>query len=313
MWTRFQLRRQITASVIATCQTDKGRHHLGALTIVSQDLFLTCRALSLYPLSPPLLATAIRPPPDEWVLVHAGAGGVGLCAIQLAKAMGARVIATAGTPEKLDVCKRLGGADFAINYRDKDWQAQVKKITEGHGIDVVYDPVGLVLPSLKVIAWNGRIVVVGFAAGTIEKVPMNLVLLKNCAITGVHVRVSFPSFPKKVKSPTDLSVLRSAPLCATPVGRLLAERTGQDPRNVGSAVAHVRDEADPTHRIRADLRRTGERAGRLERSGRSENVGEGDREGETGPVAPAEEGWEEGWCETVRIENAQLWRGLVAA
>ncbi|CAD6884020.1 unnamed protein product [Tilletia controversa] len=124
--------------------------------------------------------------PGEWLLVHAGAGGVGLAAVQLGKRMGAKVIATAGSEEKLDVCKRLGGADYAVNYRDKDWAKKVKEITGGKGADVVYDPVGLINASLKCIAWNGRIVVVGFAAGEIEKIPANLLLLKNCAVTGVH-------------------------------------------------------------------------------------------------------------------------------
>ncbi|KAK0529090.1 hypothetical protein OC834_000453 [Tilletia horrida] len=150
--------------------------------------------------------------PGEWLLVHAAAGGVGLAAVQLGKKMGAKVIATAGSAEKLDICKRLGGADEVLNYRDKDWAQKVKgeqvfeyqfvesvvhrlivgpwdafaEITGGKGADVVYDPVGLINASLKCIAWNGRIIVVGFAAGQIEKVPANLLLLKNCAVTGVH-------------------------------------------------------------------------------------------------------------------------------
>lgn len=75
--------------------------------------------------------------------MHAAAGGVGIAAVQIAKALGAKVIATAGSQDKLDIAKRFG-ADYAINYRDKDWTNQVKKITNGHGADVVYDPVGLV-------------------------------------------------------------------------------------------------------------------------------------------------------------------------
>ncbi|KDN53340.1 NAD(P)-binding protein [Tilletiaria anomala UBC 951] len=124
--------------------------------------------------------------PGEWLLVHAGAGGVGISALLLGKLLGAKTIATAGSEEKLRICKEHGKADYVVNYRDKDWQAQVKKITGGHGCDVIYDPVGLVVPSMKVVAWNGRIIVVGFAAGTIEKAPMNLVLLKNISIVGVH-------------------------------------------------------------------------------------------------------------------------------
>ena len=117
----------------------------------------------------------------EYCLVHAAAGGVGIAAVQIAKALGAKVIATAGSAEKLEVAKKFG-ADHVINYRDKDWTEQVKKITNGHGADVVYDPVGLVEESTKCIAWNGRILVVGFAKGTIEKLPTNRVLLKNISI-----------------------------------------------------------------------------------------------------------------------------------
>ncbi|GAA5936321.1 NADPH:quinone oxidoreductase family protein [Sporobolomyces koalae] len=121
----------------------------------------------------------------DWVLVHAAAGGVGLAAVQIAKAFGAKVIATASQQAKLDVCKRYG-ADYLVDYTKEGWQKEVQKITEGHGADIVYDPVGLVVPSLKCIAWNGRIVVVGFAGGSIEKIPANLLLLKNCTAMGVH-------------------------------------------------------------------------------------------------------------------------------
>lgn len=117
------------------------------------------------------------------------------------------MIATAGSAEKLKICKEKGGADYAIDYTDKNWPTKVKELTKGKGVDVIYDPVGMILPSLKCIAWNGRAVVVGFAAGSIEKVsmhvqtfyhfllrltsahsqiPMNLVLLKNISIVGVH-------------------------------------------------------------------------------------------------------------------------------
>ena len=101
-------------------------------------------------------------------------------------ALGAKVIATAGTAEKLQVAKEHGGADYTIDYTKPNWQDEVKKITKGKGVDVIYDPVGMILPSLKCIAWNGRAIVVGFAAGSIEKVPMNLVLLKNISIVRDH-------------------------------------------------------------------------------------------------------------------------------
>jgi len=124
--------------------------------------------------------------PGEWVLVTASAGGVGIAAVQLAKALGAKVIAAAGSEVKLDVSIKLGGADYAVDYTQPNWQQDVLKITGGKGVDVVYDPVGMIKDSLKCIAWKGRALVVGFAAGQIEKLPLNLVLLKNISIVGIH-------------------------------------------------------------------------------------------------------------------------------
>lgn len=122
----------------------------------------------------------------DWVLVHAAAGGVGLAAVQVAKAFGATVIATAGTARKLEVARQFG-ADYVVDYRDDKWPEVVKKLTpKGRGVDIVYDPVGMVDKSTKCVAWNGRILVVGFAAGTIEKVAMNKVLLKNISLVGIH-------------------------------------------------------------------------------------------------------------------------------
>ena len=102
----------------------------------------------------------------ETLLVHAGAGGVGSGAIQLGKAAGARVIATAGSDEKLDVCRKLG-ADHAINYKTHDFAEEVKSITGGLGADVIFDPIGgdVYDRSTKCIAFEGRIVVVGFTSG----------------------------------------------------------------------------------------------------------------------------------------------------
>jgi NADPH2:quinone reductase len=122
----------------------------------------------------------------DYVLVHAAAGGVGLAAVQIAKAFGATVIATAGTQHKLDVAKSFG-ADHGINYTDPTWPDQVKKLTpKNRGVDIVFDPVGLIDKSTKCIRWNGRLLVIGFAAGAIEKVAMNKVLLKNISIVGLH-------------------------------------------------------------------------------------------------------------------------------
>ncbi|OBT73801.1 hypothetical protein VF21_08023 [Pseudogymnoascus sp. 05NY08] len=131
------------------------------------------------------LVTRANVQKGEWVLVHAAAGGVGLAAVQVAKARGAKVVATAGTAAKLAVAKSFG-ADYGVNYGDKKWVEEVMKITGGKGVDVVFDPVGMVDISLKCTAWNGRIVVVGFAAGKIEKVAMNRVLLKNVSLVGLH-------------------------------------------------------------------------------------------------------------------------------
>jgi NADPH2:quinone reductase len=123
--------------------------------------------------------------PQEWLLVHAGASGVGMSAIQLGKAAGARVIATAGSNEKLAFCRRQG-ADHAISYRDETWPERVKEIT-GRGADVIYDPVGgdVFDFSTKCIASDGRLLVVGFTSGRIPTVQANRVLLKNMSVVGV--------------------------------------------------------------------------------------------------------------------------------
>src|SRR5204863_5992274 len=123
----------------------------------------------------------------ETLLVHAAAGGVGIAAVQIGKALGARVIATAGGADKLEVARRVG-ADVAIDYRSADWVDQVRAATDGHGADVIYDPVGgdVFDASLKCIAWNGRLLVIGFASGRIPEVKLNRVLLKNISLVGLH-------------------------------------------------------------------------------------------------------------------------------
>ncbi|HKP88297.1 MAG TPA: NADPH:quinone oxidoreductase family protein [Blastocatellia bacterium] len=123
----------------------------------------------------------------EWLLVHAGAGGVGLSAMQIGKAMGARVIATAGSAEKLDFCLSQG-AEHAFNYGDEAWVAQVKKATNGHGADVIYDPVGGDIFDLsgKCIAPEGRLLVIGFAGGRIPSIAANRILLKNISVIGCY-------------------------------------------------------------------------------------------------------------------------------
>jgi NADPH:quinone reductase len=123
----------------------------------------------------------------ETLLVHAGAGGVGSAAIQLGKAAGATVIATAGSDEKVEVCRQLG-ADHAVNYKTQDFVEEVKKITRGRGADVVFDPVGgdVYDRSTKCIAFEGRIVIVGFTSGRIPQAATNHVLIKNYSVVGLH-------------------------------------------------------------------------------------------------------------------------------
>jgi NADPH:quinone reductase len=123
----------------------------------------------------------------ETLLVHAGAGGVGSAAIQLGKAAGATVIATAGSDEKVEITKKLG-ADHSINYKTQDFADEVKKLTQGRGADVIYDPVGgdVYDRSTKCVAFEGRIVIVGFTSGRIAQAATNHVLVKNYSVVGLH-------------------------------------------------------------------------------------------------------------------------------
>ncbi|HWA37838.1 MAG TPA: NADPH:quinone oxidoreductase family protein, partial [Burkholderiales bacterium] len=122
----------------------------------------------------------------ETLLVLGAAGGVGLAAVEIGKALGARVIACASSDDKLAVC-REHGADETINYSTEDLRERIKTLTAGKGVDVVYDAVGgpYSEPAFRSIAWRGRLLVVGFAAGDIPKLPLNLALLKGASIVGV--------------------------------------------------------------------------------------------------------------------------------
>lgn len=119
----------------------------------------------------------------EVLLVLGASGGVGLTAVEIGKAMGATVIAAASSPEKLEVAKSYG-ADYGIDYTKEDLRDRVKELTGG--ADVVYDPVGgdAFQQSLRCINWEGRIIIIGFASGTIQQVPSNYILLKNCSVMG---------------------------------------------------------------------------------------------------------------------------------
>jgi NADPH2:quinone reductase len=124
--------------------------------------------------------------PGEWLLVHAGASGVGMSAIQLGRAFGARVIATAGSTEKLDFARRQG-AEHVVHYTDEGWVDRLKALTSGRGADVIYDPIGgdVFDLSTKCIAPLGRLLVIGFAGGRIPSIAANRILLKNISVVGV--------------------------------------------------------------------------------------------------------------------------------
>jgi len=122
----------------------------------------------------------------ETLLVLGAAGGVGLAAVELGKLLGLRVIAAASSSQKLDIARERG-ADDTIDYSREDLRERIKALTDGRGVDIVYDPVGgdFTEPVLRSTAWGGRYLVIGFAAGTIPKIPINLLLLKGCALVGV--------------------------------------------------------------------------------------------------------------------------------
>ena len=125
--------------------------------------------------------------PGETLLVHGAAGGTGLAGVEVGKSLGAEVIATAGGPEKLEIA-RAHGADHLIDYRTEDIRERVKALTGGRGADVVFDPVGgeVFLASLRAVAWGGRLLVIGFAAGKVPEIPANILLVKNLAVFGLY-------------------------------------------------------------------------------------------------------------------------------
>jgi NADPH2:quinone reductase len=123
----------------------------------------------------------------EVLLVHGAAGGVGLTAVEIGKQVGATIIATAGGPEKLKIAQ-AAGADFLIDYRSEDIRKKVKEFTDGRGADVIYDPIGgdVFDASLRCVNFEGRIIVIGFAGGTIQQIPSNHVMVKNVDIIGFN-------------------------------------------------------------------------------------------------------------------------------
>lgn len=123
----------------------------------------------------------------ETLLVHGAAGGAGLAAVEVGKALGARVIATAGGAAKGELV-RAHGADRVIDHKSEDVRERVKDLTEGRGADAVFDPVGgdIFDTSLRCTAWSGRLVVIGFASGTVPQIPANILLVKNLSVLGLH-------------------------------------------------------------------------------------------------------------------------------
>ncbi len=160
----------------------------------SMDFVTASAFLMTYGTSHHALKDRAEIKPGETLLVLGAAGGVGLAAVELGKAMGARVIAAASTEEKVATAKAHGADDGFVyptgdldRAQQKEMSAKIKELTGGKGADVIYDPVGgdYAEPALRAIAWKGRYLVVGFAAGEIPKIPLNLTLLKGCQIVGV--------------------------------------------------------------------------------------------------------------------------------
>ena len=159
------------------------------LKMPAQMDFATAAALPMtYGTSYHALVQRGRLKEGETLLVHGATGGVGTAAVEIGKRLGAKVIATAGSDEKLQTLQKLYGVEHVINYRtDAAWRDRVKELTSGNGADVIYDPVGgdVFEQSLRCINWDGRLLVVGFASGPIPSAKANLILLKGCAVVGV--------------------------------------------------------------------------------------------------------------------------------
>lgn len=174
VWGAFAERMAVPDSAIYAVPDAMSDVHAAALHIVYQTSYFG-------------LVHRARLQPGETLLVHGGAGGVGTSAIQLGKMLGATVIATAGSEEKLQVCRDCG-ADHVINYRDEDFVDAVKQITSSRGADVIYDPVGgdVFDGSTRCIAFEGRLLVIGFTSGRVPSIKANRILLKNISIIGLH-------------------------------------------------------------------------------------------------------------------------------
>lgn len=158
----------------------------------------------------------------ETLLVLGAGGGVGFAAVQLGKMIGARVIASASAQDKRDIAL-AGGADAAIDSYDPDWRARVREVTNGRGIDVVYDPIGgdATERAFRSLAWGGRLLVVGFAAGRIPALPANLPLLKGASLVGVNLLEAQRFEPEKTANNSRelMELFASGKLKVPPIGR----------------------------------------------------------------------------------------------
>lgn len=143
------------------------------------------------------LTSAGRIKPGQWVVVLGAAGGIGTAAVDIAVRLGARVIAVASSPARLQVCRGLG-AEVCIDYRTEDLKARIKEVT-GAGADLVIDPVGdrWADPALRAIRWGGRFVTLGFAGGDIPRIPLNLLLLKNVTVRGLEMSTWVERLPEE--------------------------------------------------------------------------------------------------------------------
>ena len=166
----------------------------------------------------------------ETLLVLGAAGGTGAAAIQVGKALGARVIAAASSAAKLEACRALG-ADVLIDYASQDLRAELKAATGGRGVDLVFDPVGgaLAEPALRSCAENGRYLVIGFASGEIPKLPFNLPLLKSCQVVGVDWGGFARRHPEAGRAVTDavLALYAQGRLSDPPLAHYPLERTAE--------------------------------------------------------------------------------------
>lgn len=186
--TNVEVGDRVIAMTISGAYAEQALADAGALVPMPPGLdFPTAAAFTMtYGTSYHALADRAALACDETLLVLGASGGVGLAAIEIGKALGARVIAAASSAEKLAICREHGADEF-IDYAREDLRERVKALTGGGGVDVIYDPVGggYTEPALRSIAWRGRHLVIGFANGEIPRIPANLALLKGAAIVGV--------------------------------------------------------------------------------------------------------------------------------